>query len=75
MLGLPRRWCAGVVGFSAVLTLGAVAPGVRAEPAGGPDVVGQWTQPFEENGAASPRCQPGSDGLLVCKPTAVEAAV
>ena len=61
MFGLPRRWRAGVAGFSALLTLGAVAPGVQAQPAGGPDVVGQWTQPFEENGAG--------------QPTAAEAAV
>ncbi|MCA1843649.1 MAG: hypothetical protein LC792_10780, partial [Actinobacteria bacterium] len=77
MFGLPRRWRAGVVGLSAVLTLGAVAPGVKADPAAGPDVVGQWTQPFEENGAATPRCQPARDDstFVVCKPTAVEAAV
>ncbi|MCA1845176.1 MAG: DUF1929 domain-containing protein, partial [Actinobacteria bacterium] len=50
---------------------------VKADPAAGPDVVGQWTQPFEENGAATPRCQPARDDseFVVCKPTAVEAAV
>jgi len=76
--GRKRAWRAGVAGFSAVLTLGALNPGAEAAPAeGGPDVVGQWTEPFEENGAAAPRCQPtgdGSDGE-VCKPAAVHVAV
>jgi len=87
MIGLTRTWRAGVVGFSAALTLGAVAPGLSAQVVGTPDVVGQWTQPFEEGGAATPRCQPANDGTaggsgvspesdrVVCKPTAVEAAV
>ena len=69
--GRRRTWRAGVAGFTAVLTLGALAPAsVSARPEGGPDVVGQWTQPFEENGAATPRCQPANDGsdFLVCKP-------
>jgi len=76
--GRRRTWGAGVAGFTAVLTLGALAPAsVSAQPEGGPDVVGQWTQPFEENGAATPRCQPANDGsdFMVCKPAAVEAAV
>ena len=58
--------------------LGALTPGVSsAQPEGGPEVVGQWSQPFEEGGAATPRCQPASDGtdFSVCKPAAVEAAV
>ena len=61
----------------AVLTFAAVSPGVSAEPATGPaDVVGQWTEPFEENGSAVPRCQPADEsGFVVCKPAAVEAAV
>ena len=64
--------------MSAVLTLGALAPGaVSAKPDGGPDVVGAWTQPFEEGGAATPRCQMAGDGSgsVVCKPAAVHAAV
>jgi len=77
MLGLTRRWRAGVVGVSGVLTLGAVAPVVSAGVVGTPDVVGQWTQPFEEGTAATPRCQPANDGsgFVICKPTAVEEAV
>ena len=87
MTGLRRTWRAGVVGFSAALTLSAVASGVSAAVVGTPDVVGQWTQPFEEDGAATPRCQPAGDGApgspgvspgndrVVCKPSAVEAAV
>ncbi|HEV7864380.1 MAG TPA: galactose oxidase early set domain-containing protein, partial [Acidimicrobiia bacterium] len=77
MSGLMRRWRAGVVGFSAVLTLGTVASGVSAQAVGAPDVVGQWTPPFEEGTAAVPRCQSANDGssFVVCKPTAVETAV
>ncbi|HEV7688117.1 MAG TPA: hypothetical protein VGQ80_16190, partial [Acidimicrobiia bacterium] len=88
MIGHRRRGHAGVVGLSALLTLGAVAPGVSARSAAPPDVAGQWTQPFEEGGAATPRCQPAADDTspggsgvspegdrVVCKPTAVEAAV
>jgi WD40 repeat protein len=81
MIGLSRTWPAGVVGLAA-LTLGTVASGtvasgVGAEAARGPaDTVGQWTPPFEEHGAATPRCQPAEGGSeLVCKPAAVEAAV
>jgi hypothetical protein len=76
--GGRRTWRAGIVGVSAILTTGALTPaGLSAQPEGGPDVVGLWTQPFEENGAATPRCQPANDGSdsAVCKPAAVHAAV
>jgi hypothetical protein len=86
--GRRRTWRAGAAGFAAVLALGALPPTtVSAQPDGGPDVVGQWTEPFEENGAATPRCQPAGEGTpggsgvspendrVVCKPSAVEAAV
>ena len=37
------------------MTLAALASGsVSAQPEGGPDVVGMWTQPFEENGSPTP---------------------
>jgi hypothetical protein len=97
MIGLSRTWRRGLVGLAAAVILGTVASGpvahgVRAEAAGGAtDAVGAWTGPFEENGAATPRCQPvdeepggpevspGSDSPendgVVCKPAAVEAAV
>ena len=83
MIGAARPWRTSVVGVGAALTLLAPASGVSARTAtggpaaGAPDVVGRWTQPFEENGAAVPRCQPAGDGnsRLVCKPAAVEAAV
>ncbi|HKY74852.1 MAG TPA: hypothetical protein VJS45_01835, partial [Acidimicrobiia bacterium] len=83
-----RTWCAGVAGFSAVMIMGALVPtSVSARPEGGPDVVGMWTQPFEENGASTPRCQKADDGSpggpgvspgnerMICKPAAVHAAV
>jgi hypothetical protein len=67
MSGRRRRWRAGVVGLSAVLTLGGVGPAGAAasgagQPEGGPNTVGQWAEPFQESG--------GGGG-----PVAVEAAV
>lgn len=35
-----------------------------------PRLVGQWTEPFEEGGAAVPRCTAAPDGALECKPAA-----
>src|SRR5256886_9564747 len=79
MIGRTRRWRCGIVAFSTMLTLGAVAAGptAHAQVVGTPDVIGQWTEPFEENGAGVPRCQPANDssGFVVCKPTAQAAAV
>jgi Domain of unknown function (DUF1929) len=79
MIGRTRTGRGGIVAFSAMLTLGAVTAGptAHAQVVGTPDVVGQWTEPFEENGAAVPRCQPANDGsgFVVCKPTAQAAAV
>jgi hypothetical protein len=77
-----------MAGFAAVVISGVISPaGVAAPPEGGPDVIGQWSEPFEEGGAATPRCRPADDGTaerseaspedgwVVCKPSAVEAAV
>jgi hypothetical protein len=77
MMGRRRSWRAGVAACSMMLTLGLVAPGSSAQVAGTPDIVGQWTDPFEEGGAGLPRCQPANDGsgFVVCKPTAQAAAV
>ena len=83
-VGGARR--AGVAGGTAAVMLAAAlataVPAARRWPAGAashapPEVVGQWTEPFEEGGAAAPRCQPGGHpgGSAGCKPTAVEAAV
>jgi hypothetical protein len=58
--------------------MGALTPAsLSAQPEGGPDVVGRWTEPFEEGGSATPRCQPAGDGtnFTVCKPAAVHTAV
>ena len=46
------------------------APG----PGPGPDVVGRWSPPFEEGGAATPRCQQHG-GRTVCKPVGQATAV
>ncbi len=70
------RWGTPVLG--AVLMLGVTAPGAPAQVAGLPDVIGQWTQPFEEGGADTPRCVPAQNdtaGFTVCKPTAQAAAM
>jgi hypothetical protein len=77
MIGRRRSGRIGIVAFSTMLTMGAGATGSPAQVAGTPDIVGQWTDPFEEGGAALPRCQPANDGsaFVVCKPTAQAAAV
>ncbi|MGH9282790.1 MAG: hypothetical protein ACRD0S_07615, partial [Acidimicrobiales bacterium] len=70
------RWAAPVIG--AALIMGVTAPGTSAQVAGLPDVIGQWTQPFEEGGAGTPRCVPAQNdtaGFTVCKPTAQAAAM
>ena len=77
MLGLRGGRRARIVGAAVVMTVTVAAPGVPALGAGRPEVVGQWTGPFEEGGAATPRCRPADDGTasMVCKATAVETAV
>jgi hypothetical protein len=52
------------------------AGSASATPA--PERIGAWTAPFEEGGSAQPRCvqdPDGTEGQLLCKPTAVNAAV
>ncbi len=39
------------------------------------DLIGQWTVPFEEGGAASPRCVTLESGEMVCKPAAQAMAM
>ena len=76
--GRRRAWRLGVVTVWAVLTTGVLTPAsLSARPEGGPDVVGLWTEPFEEDGSATPRCRPAGDGstFVVCKPAAVQTAV
>ncbi len=70
MQGLNRK--TGVVAFAATLLLGGVATSATGQVIGTPDIVGQWTEPFEEGGSGTPRCQPANDGsgFVVCKPTA-----
>jgi hypothetical protein len=40
----------------------------------GPDIVGQWTAPFEEGGVKTPRCHKAG-GRIECKPVAQAASV
>jgi hypothetical protein len=70
------RWATPV--FAALVLFGVTTTGSSAQVAGVPDVVGQWTQPFEEGGANTPRCVPAegdTQGFNVCKPAAQASAV
>ncbi len=70
------RWATPV--FAALVLFGVTTTGSSAQVAGVPDVVGQWTAPFEEGGADTPRCVPAQDdteGFTVCKPVAQASAV
>jgi hypothetical protein len=65
-----------VAAAAAVLAVVALAAGTAS--AANPAKTGAFTNPFEEGGAAVPRCAPdpnGPSGQVVCKPTAVGAAV
>ncbi|MEX2554125.1 MAG: galactose oxidase-like domain-containing protein [Actinomycetota bacterium] len=60
------------------VVVGALQLGAVAAPLPGPEVIGQWTAPFEEGGAGQERCvqdPAGPDGQMICKPTAVNAGV
>ncbi len=73
-----RRWRAGVVAVATMLMLGGTAGLSPAQVVGTPDVIGQWTAPFEEGGADTPRCVPDDtspEPYLVCKPVAQGTAV
>ena len=75
MHGLRR--CA-LVAVAAVLLVGGVVSGSTAQVVGTPDLVGQWTEPFEEGGSGTPRCVPAENdtpGFLVCKPAAQASAM
>ncbi len=63
-----------VVATGVVLLLGGLGPGTSAQVLPGlPDVVGQWTAPFEEGGATIPACSE-SDGRILCKPVGYASA-
>jgi galactose oxidase-like protein len=64
-----RRWVALAAAALVVVTLA-----MGSASAAGPAEIGAWSAPFEEGGAAVPRCAT-VDGRIVCKPTAVGAAV
>ncbi len=75
MIGLIRR--VGVVVCATTLLVGGGVARTSAQVVGTPDVVGQWTDPFEEGGSGVPRCVPANDGsgFVVCKPAAQASAV
>ena len=72
-----RRLSLGAAVLGALLTL--TGPVAGAQVVGLPDIVGSWTEPFEEGGAGTPRCVPSDesepDGFVVCKAVAQAAAV
>jgi len=76
MHGLTK-WRAGLVALAATMLLVGVVGSSSAQVVGTPDLVGQWTEPFEEGGAGVPRCVPANDGsgFVVCKPTAQASAM
>ena len=76
-MGRARTWRTGLVGLVSLLPLGVVGSSASGQVTGPPDAIGQWTTPFEEGGASTPRCQPANDGseFVACKPTAQAAAV
>ena len=71
------RWATPVL--AAVVLFGVTTTGSQAQVSAGlPDVVGEWTEPFEEGGAGTPRCVPAegdTEGFTVCKPAAQASAV
>jgi hypothetical protein len=75
MKRLVRKGGVGVI--VATLLVGGMVGTSSAQIVGTPDVVGQWTDPFEEGGAGVPRCVPANDGsgFVVCKPAAQASAM
>ncbi|MDQ3945985.1 MAG: DUF1929 domain-containing protein [Actinomycetota bacterium] len=70
------RWATPLL--AAMVLFGVTTTGSSAQVGGLPDVVGQWTDPFEEGGADTPRCVPAegdTEGFTVCKPAAQASAV
>lgn len=74
---LTRRRTATVIaaGCLAVVTAGPGTGRSASLTTGTPASAGRWTAPFEEGGAATPRCAAGGGGELLCKPVAQAAAV
>jgi hypothetical protein len=78
-----RRFAVVLTATLAVSGIGvSTAPFAVAAPADDPAVVGEWSEPFEEGGSETPRCEyvenfsPNDDRQrLECKPTAVTTAV
>lgn len=70
---MDGRGRGALVAAAAMLVVGGAISSSSAEEADLRQVAGEWTQPFEEGGATTPRCVPAEDdtpGVLVCKPTA-----
>lgn len=71
------KWSAPLIAAS--LLVGVMSTGSSAQVPDLPEVVGQWTAPFEEGGAETPRCVPAEgdnpEGWETCKPVAQASAV
>ena len=53
-----RAWTIAVAGCATALMIGGGAVSSSAQVIGTPNLIGQWTVPFEEGGTATPRCVP-----------------
>jgi hypothetical protein len=53
----------------------SLSPPVAMLPVGSPAQAGTLSKPFEEGGAAEPRCRRNAAGYQVCKPAAVSTVV
>lgn len=77
-MGWKSPWRAGTLLFAVAILLAGMTGSSSAQLAGSLAYIGEWTSPFEEGGAATPRCVPASGdtpGFTVCKPTANAMAV
>ncbi|MGH8974438.1 MAG: galactose oxidase-like domain-containing protein [Acidimicrobiia bacterium] len=69
--GAKARARRGAAAALLVLVWVPLAPGVSAQVGDlAPELVGRWTEPFEEGGAGIPRCTSSADGYITCKPAA-----
>jgi hypothetical protein len=71
-------WRVGLVALMTTGLLGGIVGSPQAQVVGTPDLVGQWTEPFEEGGAGVPRCVPAENdtpGFQVCKPNATTSVI
>ena len=72
---LKTRGTEGAAAATLICAAVAVTGRAGAQPVAAPHIAGQWTAPFEEGGAAVPRCVDDGAGGYAFKPTAVTSIV